>query len=91
MSSTSAALLPTQATATPGGQLEVTLNVTNAGDIVDRFRVEITGVPEEWCSWDAPTVSLFPGETKAVHLTIRPPTGGSATAGLHPSVTITVV
>ncbi len=74
-------VLPTQAATAPGGRVEVTLNVTNTSTIVDRFRIEVAGIPEDWCALDAAQVSLLPDETRAAHLTIRPPVGSGAEAG----------
>ncbi len=83
-------LLPTQAAVAPGGEAQITLNVTNSGDIVDRFRVTMEGVPEDWYVVDVASVPLFPGQTKSVHLTIRPPAGATTAAGLRP-IAVTAV
>jgi hypothetical protein len=66
-------ILPAQATIAPGGRIELAVTLANKSDLVDRYRVNLTGVPTEWWEQDSLTASLFPGETKVIRLTLQPP------------------
>jgi hypothetical protein len=83
-------LSPAQATIAPGGQVDITLTVTNASTIVDRYRMSVAGVPEDWYEQNAVLLSLFPSEKKTARITICPPEGIATTAGLLP-ITVTAV
>src|SRR6185437_3253523 len=81
-------LAPTQAATYPGGRVELTLSIENHSQIVDRYRIEATGVPEEWRDLETVSVPLFPGDKKQVRFSLSPPEGLATNAGTYP-ITIT--
>ncbi len=68
----------------PGGRLTLALTLRNASAIVDRYHVAVTGVPAEWVTLDKTVVSLFPGESERVMVTLAPPAGVATAAGDYP-------
>ena len=77
-------LLPTQAAVAPGGRVEISLIVTNSGELVDRYGITVSGVPPEWCEIDQSAISLLPGDKATVHISVQPPSGTATAAGLRP-------
>jgi len=66
---------------TPGGRGVITVSVRNASSIVDRYRIAVDGVPDEWYDLDKRIIALFPGTEERVTLTLHPPTGTATMAG----------
>ncbi|HET6313920.1 MAG TPA: hypothetical protein VFH60_08800 [Chloroflexia bacterium] len=64
-------------------QVELTLDVRNAGDVVDQYRVEIDGIEESWYRITVPKVSLFPGDSAQIPILINAPQGAKLTAGQY--------
>jgi hypothetical protein len=64
-------------------QVELTLDVRNAGDVVDQYRVEIDGIDESWYRITVPKVSLFPGDSAQIPILINAPPGAKLTAGQY--------
>src|SRR5205085_1307232 len=77
-----------EAQVAPGGSLRVHLTITNTSSVVDRFAIAVSGVPADWYTLDQSTISLFPGASEGLLLTVHPPADRSATAGAHP-ITLT--
>src|SRR5438105_1137305 len=72
----------------PGARLRLHLTITNTSSVVDRFAIAVSGVPADWYTLDQSTVSLFPGASEGLLLTVHPPEDRTATAGAHP-ITLT--
>src|SRR5665213_2952296 len=74
----------------PGGNRRIVLTVTNSGEIVDQYNLSLSGLQEDWYTLIPPSVSLFPGASARVELTLSPPAGKAGRAGDYPfSVTAT--
>ncbi|MBK6662181.1 MAG: FHA domain-containing protein [Thermoflexaceae bacterium] len=74
----------------PGGAARVAvLSLVNRGRIVDDFAITVSGLPPEWLTLSAPSVSLLPGDAAEVHISISPPRHEFSEAGIYDfSVTI---
>jgi hypothetical protein len=82
--------LPATEEIRPGGTCRIALTVTNAGEIVDQYSVALSGLQEDWYTLVPAAVSLFPGASARVELTLNPPIGKAGQAGNYPfSVTAT--
>ncbi|ROT29447.1 hydrolytic protein [Micromonospora sp. HM5-17] len=68
----------------PGESVEIPVTVRNQGDVVEAYDLEIVGVPATWATFDPPRVSLYPGASQTVTLTIRPPRSSEVRAGELP-------
>lgn len=68
----------------PGERRQMTLTVTNASDLVDRYALALSGLEEGWYTLTSSEVSLFPGASASVELTLHPPEGTSTLAGEYP-------
>ncbi|MEO6397366.1 MAG: FHA domain-containing protein, partial [Tepidiformaceae bacterium] len=66
-----------------GEVLTGSLRVENRGRVVDRVRLEVSGVPTSWLRGWRPELSLVPGGVATLPLVIRPPATPEATAGEH--------
>ncbi len=64
------------------GELEVT--VRNNGTVVDQFGFDVVGIPNDWASFEPPSVSLFPATEQTVRLTIAPPRAPTTAPGAMP-------
>ena len=64
----------------PGGSRRIALTVTNAGEIVDQYRLSLTGLQDDWYTLAPTSVSLFPGANARVELTLSPPSGKAGRA-----------
>ncbi len=65
----------------PGGRGVIMVSVRNASSIVDRYRIAVDGVPDEWYDLDKRLIALFPGAEERVTLTLHPPSGTATVAG----------
>jgi len=74
----------------PGGRGVITVSVRNASSIVDRYRIAVDGVPDEWYNLDKRLIALFPGAEERVTLTLHPPSGSATAAGDY-AVTVRAV
>ncbi len=81
-------LAPEGGAVIPGGRLTLALVLQNASAIVDRYEVTVVGVPAEWVTLDKTIVSLFPGQSERIMVTLAPPAGVATAAGDYP-VTLT--
>jgi len=80
-SAVSAVVAPETLAVEPGGQAALTLQVTNRGTIVDRFRVTVWGSPASWTSVEPAELSLFPGAAGDLQVLLRPPRSPGLPAG----------
>ncbi|HKF76398.1 MAG TPA: hypothetical protein VKF59_09670, partial [Candidatus Dormibacteraeota bacterium] len=80
-SAVSAVVAPETLAVEPGGQAALTLQVTNRGTIVDRFRVTVWGSPASWTSVEPAELSLFPGAAGDMQVLLRPPRSPGLPAG----------
>jgi len=77
-------LLSTQsAQLQPGERAELTITVQNFGEVVDRYRITVEGVPPEWATVSRPELSLFPKDKDQVRITLQPPAGPETRAGRY--------
>jgi len=84
------AATPDAAHTAPGGRGVITVSVRNASSIVDRYRIAVDGVPDEWYDLDKRVIALFPGTEERVTLALHPPTGTATMAGAY-AVTVRAV
>lgn len=70
----------------PGGTVQVTATVTNTGDQVDRYQIEVEGVDMEWYAIPVPAVTVAPNESKRERILFRPPRSTASRAGVYPFV-----
>ena len=69
------------ATVVPGGQTALTLRVRNTGEIVERFAIEIIGLPDEWVTIDSPAVNVDTAAERSVTISLHPPRTSSTAFG----------
>jgi uncharacterized membrane protein len=77
---------PIQVTLTPpetavmvgGDPVTIVADIRNASMGIDQYSVEVEGLDPSWYSLDSSSVSLFPGESGTVRITIRPPADAGA-------------
>src|SRR6476619_4028945 len=68
----------------PGRSVTTQLRITNVGDQVEGYSVQLCAGPAAgWIAVEPPVVSLLPGEQKQLTVTVSPPRWPSATAGSH--------
>ncbi len=84
------AATPDAAHTAPGGRGVIMVSVRNASSIVDRYRIAVDGVPDEWYNLDKRLIALFPGAEERVTLTLHPPSGSATAAGDY-AVTVRAV
>jgi hypothetical protein len=69
----------------PGGQAQVGVTVTSAGDIVEGYRLSVLGgQPSRWAEVVPPTVNVYPGEEATAVVVFSPPSGTGAPSGVFP-------
>src|SRR6266487_6272885 len=68
----------------PGKEVSCTVSITNTGDVVDAFTVEVLGDPARWATVEPASVSLFPGASGTARVTFRPPRRPEVPAGPTP-------
>jgi eukaryotic-like serine/threonine-protein kinase len=73
-------LSPEQVTVTPGERVDLQVNLTNRGNHVDHFSVQIDGLPAEWITISEDEMQLMPGGRGHVLLTFHPPRHSRVTA-----------
>ncbi len=67
-----------------GSPVEAVIVMQNTGTDVDQYAVELDGLPSTWYSLVNPAVAMFPQDKEEARLIVRPPKGGSVTAGAYP-------
>ena len=66
-----------------GGAAMATISVTQRADVVDRLRLEVTGVPAQWVTLVPDTFSLLPQTRGEAQLIISPPRNAHSSATKH--------
>ena len=69
-----------------GETLTGSLRIENRGRVVDRVRLDISGIPARWLQGWRPELSLVPGAVTTLQVVIRPPMTPESTAGDHPVI-----
>jgi hypothetical protein len=70
--------------------VEVLIDLFNQGNLVDRFKLNVTGLSPSWVSIPPEPAELMPGSTTTQTVSIHPPKNSSAKAGLYPyQITVT--
>jgi hypothetical protein len=82
---TTAGLQPERTTVVvPGSETSLDLNVHNNGDIVEGYQFEPVGPLAAWTQVSPDRLSLYPGTSDTVTLTIRPPRSPEVPSGEVP-------
>lgn len=69
----------------PGGQVSVTIKITNPGTIVEGYRVEVVGEGvSEWADVLPPEISIYPQQDANAVVVFSPPGGAGAPGGTWP-------
>ncbi|MFI1887840.1 hydrolytic protein [Streptomyces jumonjinensis] len=71
-------------TVSPGAEATTTLTVRNDGDIVEAYTLEVVGDCAAWSTVEPARVSLYPGTSEAVTVTLAPPRSHEVRAGETP-------
>jgi serine/threonine protein kinase len=74
----SAVLVPNVVEVRPGGQVELTVEVTNLSDRADSFLIQLPNVPREWVTYPAEPLQLFPGDKGNFRVRFHPPATGTS-------------
>jgi eukaryotic-like serine/threonine-protein kinase len=73
-------LSPEQVVVTPGERVDLQINLTNRGNHVDHFSIQVDGLPAEWVTISEDEMQLMPGGRGHVLLTVHPPRHSRVTA-----------
>ena len=69
----------------PGGQVSVTIKITNPGTIVEGYRVEVIGEGvSDWGEALPPEISIYPQQDASAVIVFSPPGGTGAPGGTWP-------
>ena len=68
----------------PGGQVRVTVTITNTGNLVEGFWLQVLGPAAAWAEVVPPEVSVYPQQEATAAVILSPPSDGSALSGLLP-------
>ena len=69
----------------PGGQVSVTIKITNPGTIVEGYRVEVVGEGvSDWGEALPPEISIYPQQDASAVIVFSPPGGTGAPGGTWP-------
>ncbi|MEU6224445.1 hydrolytic protein [Streptomyces sp. NPDC047042] len=71
-------------TVAPGSSATTTLTVRNDSDIVEAYSLEVVGECAAWSSVEPARVSLYPGTSETVTITLSPPRSSEIRAGERP-------
>ncbi|MEP7215608.1 MAG: FHA domain-containing protein [Anaerolineaceae bacterium] len=66
-----------------GDMLKGSLRVENRGRVVDRLRLDVSGIPAQWLQGWRAELSLVPGAITTLPIVIKPPVAPESTAGDH--------
>lgn len=69
---------PRRLVAEPGRPVTLSLTITNTGDVISGHVVRVLGLDPRWVTVDQAEISLFPGTTAAVIVTLTLPAGTPA-------------
>jgi len=67
----------------PGESAELTLTAQNLSEIVNRYKITVTGIEPSWVSLSRGEVSLFPKDEDSVRLVLTLPESSAARAGTY--------
>jgi hypothetical protein len=68
----------------PGGQARVTLTVTNPGNLVEGFWLQVLGPAAAWAEVVPPEITVYPQQDATAAVIFSPPSDNSAPSGLLP-------
>ena len=68
----------------PGGQVTVTVTVTNTGTLVEGFWLQVLGPAAAWAEIVPPEISVYPQADATAAVIFSPPSDNSAPSGLLP-------
>ncbi len=68
----------------PGGQVRVTVTVTNTGALVEGFWLQVLGPAAAWAEVVPPELSIYPQQDATAAVIISPPADNSALSGVVP-------
>lgn len=75
----------TRVSVEPGGQAQITVNITSASSIVEGFALDVVGPgPSTWAEVIPPSVDVFPGSEATAVVVFSPPAGSAAASGVFP-------
>jgi hypothetical protein len=68
----------------PGGQVRVSVTVTNTGTLVEGFWLQVLGPAAAWAEIVPPELSIYPQQDATAAVILSPPSDNSAPSGLLP-------
>ncbi|MGD2077133.1 MAG: protein kinase [Chloroflexota bacterium] len=80
----SLAIEPTNVEVAPGSRVDVVVQLSNQGSLVEHYNLTTRQLPEEWVTLSRDSLQLMPGGSETVHLAIHPPLESESTAGRRP-------
>jgi len=83
VSNLAVAIQATGVVVAPGSSATFTVEVSNLGSVVDRYRCEIVGIDPSWVTVSPSSIELFP-QTGQARRPDSPPSTGRFTVTLHP-------
>src|SRR4051812_31003195 len=82
--STTATLDSSSVRLDPGGEAVVPVQISNTGEIVEGYHLEVLGAPAAWTQVEPESISLYPGSTTTAVIAFRPPKSAAVPAGELP-------
>ncbi|MDN5771997.1 MAG: fibronectin type III domain-containing protein, partial [Microlunatus sp.] len=68
----------------PGGQVRITVTVTNTGTLVEGFWLQVLGPAAAWAEVVPPEISVYPQAETTAAVIVSPPSDSSAASGVLP-------
>ncbi len=68
----------------PGGQVRVTVTITNTGNLVEGYWLQVLGPAAAWAEVVPPEISVYPQQDATAAVILSPPSDGSALSGVLP-------
>lgn len=68
----------------PGGQVRVTVTITNTGNLVEGYWLQVLGPAAAWAEVVPPEISVYPQQDATAAVILSPPSDGSALSGVFP-------
>jgi hypothetical protein len=69
-----------------GSTVPLSIEITNKGDSVDRFEMQVEGLDPEWTASPEPVFSVGAGETHSQKVFFKPPRSSESSSGNYPFV-----